>query len=555
MSVRLLTFCVLAQVIINSVAMACDRCQQQFCAGGLVPVGCTCIRIPGCIIPPVKPPITIGPTGKVTVTLLPGVPKEAENIIKGKVIDKVDRLGADTLHTVRNAAGSSLQTLTRAGGDTITTVKLVKTNTIRTVEKAGKDATATYIKGWRDTTEQSKRSFKDAVDATKAMANFEKNQLAAQRDAVARANKRLRDRDVIGAMWGLATDPQKASEKNFFRATQESKLVNQAAAAAASIYGGPAGAAAYAAWQTYRMTGDANLAFRAGILAGATAELGSSVEKMPTGTAREIFEKAVLAGTAGGIAVAAAGGDERAIKDGFLKSGGAVLIQGGNDKFKAYSPKMADAYDSVQCISTRDLDCLQKMTWVRDAKGKILYDEHGNPRFKMLDSKSLSGKWTQDDPNSPKGKALAFITGISKLPNSASIPVLKNEWVLSWTAGKDQTIPYGRPTVVLTYVGDNVPFVSSVEYGRLTPGSLVSAQPAAASATSGTLTYQCPFEGNSRTVKVTMTASGCTAIYARQDGKRQTVWESEHEPGICAPKAAQFVQYLSHLAIHCTAQP
>ena len=58
--------------------------------------------------------------------------------------------------------------------------------------------------------------------------------------------------------------------------------------------------------------------------------------------------------------MAAAGGDEQAIKDGFLKSAGAVLVQGGSDKLKAYSPKAKDAYETVQCISARDVDCVVK---------------------------------------------------------------------------------------------------------------------------------------------------------------------------------------------------
>ena len=166
--------------------------------------------------------------------------------------------------------------------------------------------------------------------------------------------------------------------------------------------------------------------------------------------------------------MAAAGGDEQAVKDGFLKSAGAVLIQGGSDKLEAFSPKAKDAYDTVQCISARDVDCLSNTTWARDATGKFLYDdEDGKPIIDPdeLDPKQSIGRWTGLDLESAEVKKNAFITQISKLPNMEAIPILKNQWVLTWTLGKEQDIAYKKPTVALTYVGNDAPFNSTVEYG------------------------------------------------------------------------------------------
>jgi len=269
-------------------------------------------------------------------------------------------------------------------------------------------------------------------------------------------------------MWGLATEQAKSTEENFAQATQESDLINAAAGNAAAVYGGPAGAAAYAAWSSYRRTGDADMALRAGIMAGVTAQTGTRVAAMQTGTIDQVIKKAAMAGAAGGIAVAAAGGDEQAIKDGFLKSAGAVLEQGGTDRLKAYSPKAKDAYDTVQCISARDVDCLSNTTWARDAKGKILYDQNGKPRIdtSALDPKRYVGRWTRLDPQSAEGKKSAFVTQLSKLPDMQAIPILKNRWVLTWNLSNEQEIPYGTPSVVLTYVAKNPPFDSTVQYGE-----------------------------------------------------------------------------------------
>jgi hypothetical protein len=172
--------------------------------------------------------------------------------------------------------------------------------------------------------------------------------------------------------------------------------------------------------------------------------------------------------------VAAAGGDEQAIKDGFLKSAGAVLVQGGQDKLKAYSQKAEDAYDTVQCISARDVDCLSNTTWARDVKGKILYDEkNGKPRIdpSSLDPNQYIGRWSALDPQSPEGKTNAFITQISKLPNMEAIPILKNQWVLTWTLSTEQD---KKPTVVVTYVGKDAPFNSTVKYSGVFSGITVA---------------------------------------------------------------------------------
>ncbi|MER8447053.1 hypothetical protein NKH52_28080 [Mesorhizobium sp. M1066] len=379
----------------------------------------------------------------------------------------VQQLGGDTLTTIQKAAGDTVRTLQQANGDVFATVQQAGEDAITTTHKAAGDVAETYVKAWRDVGEQGKRSFDDAVDAGEATKHFVENQAKADFEALNKAAKRFEDGKVVDAMWGLGMDPLKSGEENFAKATQESKVISAAAATAAAAYGGPAGAAAYAAWSTYRQTGNADMALRAGLLAAVTSQTGSSIGQMPTGTAGEIIKKAAMAGAAGGVAIAAAGGDEQAIKDGFLKSAGAVLVQGGTEKLKAYSPEANDAYEIAQCISARDVDCLSNTTWARDAKGKILYDETGKPRIDTseIDPDNYIGKWSQVDPQSVEGQVNAIIAQTSKLPKTEAIPILDNKWVLTWTLGKERHIKKERPTVVLTYVGDDPPFVSTVTYG------------------------------------------------------------------------------------------
>ncbi len=110
------------------------------------------------------------------------------------------------------------------------------------MHQAGSDVVATYAKGWRDTAEQTKRSFNDVVDAGKAVERFTEAQAKAQATAMTNAAKRAREGKVVDALWGAAVEPAQSSEKNFAKAVQESAVLNAAAQAAASAYGGPAGA-------------------------------------------------------------------------------------------------------------------------------------------------------------------------------------------------------------------------------------------------------------------------------------------------------------------------
>ena len=57
--------------------------------------------------------------------------------------------------------------------------------------------------------------------------------------------------------------------------------------------------------------------------------------------------------------------------------------------------------------------------------------------------------------NRLRAKRTLSSTQISKLPKMEAIPILKNQWVLTWTLGKEQDFPYKTPTVVLTYVGED----------------------------------------------------------------------------------------------------
>jgi hypothetical protein len=444
-------------VSVPGVGHICDTC------GGGVVGGSRIDPVPAPLPPPLPP--------QIRQALPPPVRQVHDEFEKGAadIRKTVEKAGNDIISTAKKATGDTLTTLAKANGDTIVTLQKAGSDTFTTVKKAGSDVVATYEKGWRDTAEQTKRSLNDAVDAAKAIERFTEAQAKAQVTAMSNAARRAREGKVIDGLWGAAVEPAQSSEKNFSKAVQESDVLNAAAQAAATAYGGPAGAAAYAAWYTYRATGDANLALKAGAFSIVTSYAGGSVANMPAGTAGEVLKKAAVTGAVAGIAAAAAGGDEKAVQGAVLKSGGAVLVQGASNQLQAYSPKAYNAVQTVQCISARDVDCLSSTTYAKDVKGKILYDKNGRPRIDTakLDPKQYVGQWTGIDPNSVEGKKNQIVTAISKIPQTQAIPIGNNKWVLTWTFKQGKPLELNKPAVVLTYVGRNPPFYSRTAYKKV----------------------------------------------------------------------------------------
>ncbi len=440
----------------------------------------------------------------------------------GDKIASVRIAAGDTLTTITKANKDTITTLVTAGHDTIATVEKADSDTITTVRKAADDTVRTYVKGWRDTSEQAKRSFGDVVDAAKALDRYQKAETQNSEDVLAHGRDRLKDGKVFDAMWGLGTDKAHGTEKNAAKAAQESKVINGAAQFAASFYGGPAGAAAYAAWYAYEATGDANLAMRAGLLSAVTNYAGGSIQNMPSATATELFEKAAVAGAAGGLATAAAGGDSRAIQSAFLQSGGSVLVQGGIDKADQYippetreaittvrcaaakdynclansaylkdakgailtnpdgtprvDPRITDAISAAQCVSARDVDCLSNTTYAKEIKGNFSYDAKGQPQVDpdLISSAQKIGHWVSDGPEDVKAEIKSGINtaglqaqvnrAISNLPGTKAIPVLGNQWILTSTLGPKSKPGSDTPAVVLTYLGTHQPFYQSSDF-------------------------------------------------------------------------------------------
>lgn len=477
---------------------------------------------------------------------------------------KIDKAFDATAQSAHDALGKPVEEVKKASGNYIRTWQKAGEDTEKTIHKAAEDSFATYTKALNDGAREYTKAFDEGIEAGRAAGKFSERQLKDAGNNRKKLERRFREGKYADAMWHWHTDNASSTEKNFFKATQESKLINQAASSAAALYGGPGGAAAYAAWSTYRSTGDSNLAFRAGFLAAATSQAGAYTDKMPTGTMGEVVKKAAMAGAAGGIAVAASGGDEEAIKKGFLQAGGAVLIQGSKDVAKGYSTTANDAIQTYDCVSAKDVDCFSKTTYAKKG-AKILKDEYGKPLTESSAGQAAAGAWRSFNKATEEGKRLADIARISKLPGKEVIPVMDNKFVMTWRFSDGQAVSNSAPSVVLTQVAQKPPFRYKVQYtssearalaamGPKAAASAAKAKPKGPTSAATTAVYVCPTKsGFNRTITVTPFGEGCEAIYKRADEDEIIVWRTDlrMKRGACIPKARDYAAGLKKKGLTC----
>ncbi|KJV35681.1 hypothetical protein VI08_06640 [Luteibacter yeojuensis] len=313
----------------------------------------------------------------------------------------------------------------------------------------GKDV-SNYAMAWHYKADDVRRKISDGVDAAKAGARYAEREAAAEVKNAERTANYLKQGDVGKAIIASSIDRARSNEDNSFKAMQESALIRQAAQQAAAMYGGPGGVAAFEAWYTYRTTGDVDQAWKAGISTGIASQVGAQAAAMPSGTAQEILSKAVVAGTAGGIAVAMQGGSEADVTNAFLHTGGNVIIQSASD---ALATRVGpENMETAHCISARDLGCFSHSKFVTEAHDKLqryVVDLNGQlPPLQAIDE--YTGTWLGSNPATPKGRQALFVGSISKLPLLDAVPVDGKRFLLSTSFGTAGPLSGTKPFVVLT---------------------------------------------------------------------------------------------------------
>ena len=365
----------------------------------------------------------------------------------------------DTANTGKKAIDDVGKTAEKAGQDVGETGKKAVDDTLNTGKKAIDDVLRNSTKAVDDIARNAVKSANDIVDAGKAVERFVEYQVQGVGDGLSEAEKRVREGKIVDAAWHLGTDPAKHTVEGAAKAAQESELINFAGQAAASFYGGPAGAAAYAAWYAYRATNDINMAIRVGIVTGVTSAGYASAAAMPAGSLGEVAKKACVTGAIGGIAVAASGGDAAAVQDAFLKSGGMVVVQSGQSYLNKRYVDPAVAKTDSYCMSAVGAKCSVILPKLQaDAQGKIILDENGQPKFDtsaILPNRADVKPWAD--------AVVAGQESARSFAGANQIFTKDQQWAISWDKNALVNKSASIPAVVMTYTGPGSPFDEKVQ--------------------------------------------------------------------------------------------
>ncbi|OYR33003.1 hypothetical protein CES86_5311 [Brucella lupini] len=323
------------------------------------------------------------------------------------------------------------QTFAGAGGAVLgqaaANVDVLVRNVGEEAKRAIQNAINTQDKALSDVAQNLVKSANDIVDAAHATERFAKRQIEGYRDVLSNAERRVREGKVVDAIWHVSTDTWQEANKNAAQLAEENEIIASAGQVVATAYGGPAGAAAYAAWLTYNKSkGNIELALKAGVYAYAVSSGNLKVGDIPTDTLGDAAKKAAMTGAVGGLAVAASGGSSKEVLDTFVKSGGAVVVQAGESYAKKnYSSVGAAKMDSF-CVTAVGRTCAEAKTWYDKSKKRL------------------------DD--------LATVKTIQP-----TVLLTKDgQWSISWSKPAIDAPETDVPAVALTYVGDGSPFKNTI---------------------------------------------------------------------------------------------
>jgi len=313
----------------------------------------------------------------------------------------------------------------------------------------------------------------DICDAFAAVVDFGKSEIEDMGTSLKNAGERISTGKHIDALWHLSTDSLNNTQENAADAARRSRVLQATGQVAASVYGGPGGAAAYTSWLTYNATGNVADALKAGIISGATAAALGKVSKIELTGASGVAAKGVLIGAVNGAAVAAAGGTRQDIQGAFGWGIATVLIREG---YKELTDLNLD--EQRLRSSTGDAYCLAKVPTLSYVKGGVGSGCFGPPSAYSLTEDGTAVQLKADgkplinfgelDPDRPHvglwandttpfynqaAENSGFMTAISRLPGWNAMAVAHDIISDRLDLSLIPTVASIPPSVVLTYMG------------------------------------------------------------------------------------------------------
>jgi hypothetical protein len=395
--------------------------------------------------------------------------KDLGNVIAKPVQDAghvIEKAAHDAGHAVEKATDDTGHATEKAAHDTGDAVEKATDDTGHTLEKAAHDVGNTAEKATHDTGKTVEKAVHDGGDTVVALVDFTGHTWDSTRIAVGDAAKRVQEGKIVDAIWHLSTDPLKSGEANTFKMVEQSNVIRVAGQIAASVYGGPGGAAAFAAWVTYRETGSLDAALKAGVITGVTSAAMSGIVELPHDATSQMVKQAVLSGTVSGIAVAASGGDENAIKEAFFKGAAFSVVRNvyeaqtktDLDEHSSHGPAycMAAVDTTVGCAPPREAyDHI-------DGFGKADVGSDDLPKVDVrltLKFRPHVGTWAKagDSPWIGTNEQSAVMIGISKYPGMNAMAFLHDHVSYAMHLDPVTNVVSIVPATVFTYYGTLAP--------------------------------------------------------------------------------------------------
>lgn len=237
-----------------------------------------------------------------------------------KIITGVTEEGVHLTSEAWQSGTRRLTEITNEGTAKVTEVAKGVTKVVVYLSDAAENARKETELALKKTEKLTSDAIKEATGVAKTLKRYEERQLGGYGDTLSSLERRVKDGKLMDAVWHGAVDPLRGTSKNAAISTQENKYVAIAGAIAASTYGGPAGAAAYASWSTYEATKDPALAMKVGLISGVCTSLNSGVAEMPAVTKTDIALKACAVAANKGVEVATRGGSSDEVKKAMFES-------------------------------------------------------------------------------------------------------------------------------------------------------------------------------------------------------------------------------------------
>lgn len=454
-----------------------------------------------------------------------------------------------------------LPTLLTGGMVNPVTVKATN-DAIATIEKALSDLRKTADKAVQDTVNEAGRTARNIGTAVDAIAEFAKAEVAGKQNLVHNAVERVREGKVIDVLWSLGTEDLQNENKAAAAAALKSEIIRTAGSVAASVYGGPAGAAAYAAWLTYNQTGgDVNMALKVGMIAGATSWSLAKTQALPVQNSAgnivvpDLAKKVAVTAAIGGLAVAAAGGNEDAIRKAFLQAGAMVVIQEGYREYLGHpldDEHLRASKGNPTCISAT-VNCQNppQDAFVYKDNKFIGWDQRKlDPLAPHVGTSYPDVSINPGDVTWPS-EGSAFMRGISKIPGANAMAVFHDQWAVDWVMPRGVLETTILPAIVLIYNGTTAPLLETVRVAAIDSSKKeltstiqtvkkdeTSKVPIITDQIEKTFVCETPTDSRSIIVEVDpqKRAFACRVIY-RANHMRIIAWRAMHDATYCDRKA------------------